>query len=209
MLMSENKISDVSSKLFSVSSLAIMACLLAMIGCDADENITRYTVAKEPPRAATTKGPAAGSPSAGGLTFTLPEGWRETRPRGGFALKSFVTSDGDSPAEVTVTPLEGNAGGQAANANRWRTQLGLPPLSQEDLDKQATSVEVAGGKGVLFDFRSVGDSPRRTIGVVHESDGKTWFFKLMGDDQAVGLARGSFVSFVKSVQFGSGGGKQP
>ncbi len=179
-------------------------CLLAAGGCEQEASITRYTVPKEPPRAVASK-----PKTAGGLTFTLPDGWRETRPRGGFALKSFVTSEGESAAEVTVTPLDGNAGGIAANANRWRTQLGLPPLPEEELAKAATPVEVAGSRGILFDFRGEGQAARRTVGVVYESSGKTWFFKLMGDDKSVGSARDAFVSFVSSVRFGGAGENQP
>lgn len=177
--------------------------LVVLAGCDAEEGISHYTVARELPRPAAKKSFS----NAPGLSYSVPEGWRETAPRGGFALKSFVTGPAESAAELTVTPLQGNAGGLAANANRWRGQLGLAPLSEEELAKVTKYVEIGGSRAVVLDFHGEGDAPKRTLGVVVENGDKTWFFKLMGPDPAVHAAEAGFESFMKSVRFDGGEAK--
>ncbi len=174
---------------------------LLLVGCEAEPAITQYKVAKELPK----KIPSPDSVS-GAFSFDLPSGWRETKPRGGFAAKSFAVADGEVVPEVTVTPLQGSAGGQTANANRWRGQLGLSALSEEQMKAEAKAVEVAGGRGFLFDFSSTDTPARRIVGVVREEGPQTWFIKLTGEASAVDQALSGYVSFVKSIRFATHNG---
>ena len=175
--------------------------ILTCLGCEKTESVSHYSIPKEAPRKI-----VAAAPKPGEMTFDLPSGWRETKPRGGFAAKSFATTDADPAAEVTVTPLQGGAGGLVANANRWRGQLGLEPMNEAALKAEGKDVEAAGGRGILFDFVSTGPGPRRIVGVVREQGSQTWFFKMSGDAEAVASAIPGYVNFVKSVRLGGGGG---
>jgi len=46
----------------------------------------------------------------------------------------------------------GDGGGLAANVNRWRKQLGLSDLSDDELAKAAKTVETASGKASFDDL---------------------------------------------------------
>ncbi len=67
-----------------------------------------------------------------GLRWTAPAGWKELAGSG-MRVASFELPKTAGKAEVTVVALPGDVGGELANVNRWRGQLALPPIEQEDL----------------------------------------------------------------------------
>jgi len=52
-----------------------------------------------------------------------PEGWNEVPP-GEMRVASFNVKKDGKQADVSVIPLPGDAGGDAANVNRWRWTVG-------------------------------------------------------------------------------------
>ncbi len=92
-----------------------------------------------PPIAGTSLGtqnllvPNANTLVMGGLvddrkpTWTVPSGWQEGQ-LAQFLVAKYVIAGADGTAAVNVSSLAGDGGGLLANVNRWRGQLGLPPL---------------------------------------------------------------------------------
>ena len=89
--------------------------------------------------------PAASSPK---VTYDVPEGWTE-RPTTSMRAANFQVGD-DPRAECYLTVLPGDAGGLAANVNRWREQIGQPPLSNTELD-ELMRFDFFGGRAVGID----------------------------------------------------------
>jgi hypothetical protein len=138
------------------------------------------------------------------LKYTLPAGWKE-KPLTQLRAASFEVSENGKTADVSVIPLGGMSGGNAANVNRWRGQVGLPPLSDTELAQLAEKVEAAGMPADLYDI--AGTSPgssddERIIGTILHSDNAVWFFKMTGDSALVETNKAAFIAFMKSVQFG-------
>jgi len=138
-----------------------------------------------------------------GLKYTLPDGWKEkalTQMR----VASFEVSENGKPADVSVIPLGGMAGGDLANVNRWRGQVGQPPLADDDLQKLAEKVQVAGQPADLYDVAGTapgsGES-ERILGVILHNDDTAWFFKMTGDATLVENQKPAFIAFLKSVAF--------
>jgi hypothetical protein len=53
-------------------------------------------------------------------------------------IESFkVDGPNASSGDVSITAFPGEAGGLSSNLNRWRGQLQLPPLSNEQLSNTA------------------------------------------------------------------------
>jgi hypothetical protein len=199
---------------------AVIGALLMLVsaGCGRD-NVKVYHVENAdsvtpppPPAVAPTAMPAtmpAGLPvpdksTTPALKYTLPAGWQEKAPTE-LRVASFGISDGGKNADVSVIPLGGMAGGDLANVNRWRGQVGLPPLADDDLQKLAEKVEVAGQPADLYD--STGTAPgsgdaERIVGVILHRDDTAWFFKMTGDADLVEKQKPAFVAFLKSIQFG-------
>jgi len=135
--------------------------------------------------------------------WKVPSEWQEQSPGQINLAKWVVGSDsGGGSAEVTVSAFPGDVGGLLANVNRWRGQVGLGNISQADLSSNVTPVDVPGGKAMLVDVTgSKNGQKARLIGAIVPREGRTWFFKLMGDEQVAEKQKSVFVKFVQTVQF--------
>jgi hypothetical protein len=115
-------------------------------------------------------------------------------------VASFELPQKDGKAEVSVISLPGDVGGMLANVNRWRGQIALPPLSEEQLAQIQTTVTSPVGNVIVFDFSGPGQNKTRIVAGVVSLAGKTWFFKLISDDQAVTAAKPAFIGLLKGLR---------
>ncbi len=205
-------------RLICLNTLPIAAVLimLAASGCGRDD-VKVYkvdaseTVATPPPAQATATMPVnmpdglpvpdnSGQPK---LKYTLPSGWKE-KPLTQLRVASFEVSENGKTADVSVIPLGGAAGGDAANVNRWRGQVGQPPLDDAGLQKLVETIEIAGQPGQLYDLAGTspgsGDALRILGGILHGDD-TTWYFKMMGDADLVQKQKSAFIAFLKTASF--------
>jgi hypothetical protein len=153
----------------------------------------------EPPAAAASPQPS-GQPA-----WEVPAGWTEAAAPP-MVLKQFTIEEaGAGRANVTITPLPGEAGGMLANVNRWRVQqLGLPAATAEELSAMTRSFDVMGGKATLVEMSGTdsrsGRKARMLVAVVPR-EGQTWFYKLMGDESLVSREKDNFVHFVQTARY--------
>lgn len=193
--------------------LLAVALLAAGGGCRREE-IQVYTVAKETEKPMVAQGghaPESGMNSSGGnaprprpqVTWSLPAGWTETGA-GQMSVASFtIKGDGETEAQVTITPLGMLAGKDAEVVNMWREMLGLEPLTREEAVKQFEKVEVGGEPANLF---QIGGQPgetssgRKIIAAVVHRDDASWFYRLSGDGVVVDAQKPVFIEFLKSVR---------
>jgi len=96
--------------------------------------------------------------------------------------------------------LPGGAGGDAANVNRWRGQVGLPAASADELQKMGETIQVGDQPATLYDIAG-SDNAKRILGVIQDRRGATWFFKMTGDAALVEQQKPEFTGFLKSVTF--------
>ncbi len=205
------------AKAFPTRTMSVFLLGLLLSACGRDD-AKSYRVPKEVP-AVSQAGLPAGHPdiSAGGpaatpaatprLSWTKPEGWNEAPPGQMRAASFNVKADDGKQADVSVIPLPGAAGGDLANVNRWRGQVGLAPLSAEELAKTAEAVEIAGQPAQLYDVAGAASGsgdPTRILGVIQQRDGMAWFFKMTGNDPLVAKEKSAFVAFLKSVNYEAG-----
>lgn len=136
--------------------------------------------------------------------WQVPPSWKEI-DGGGFLVAKFIVNGSDnSQAAVNVSSSAGDGGGVSANVNRWRGQLGLNPLSQGDVDKQVTSVDIDGGKAMLVDMTGTdakSGAKARLIAAIVPRTQQTWFYKLMGPAQLVEQHKDAFTKFVQGVKY--------
>ncbi len=147
--------------------------------------------------------PATGAPQ---LTWKTPAGWTEVTP-GEMRIASFkVSGAGGKQADVSVIPLPGMAGTDSANVNRWRGQVGLSPMTDDELQKAAENVEAGSQPAQLYDIAGTNPgsgSAERILGVIQHRDGMAWFYKMTGDADLVEQQKPAFVEFLKSLSFGA------
>lgn len=187
----------------------ILVCSGLLVGCGRDEikvyRVPKETAAVEP--AAHEHAHAEARVAQPRLTWALPAGWEEQKP-GEMRVGSFnVKNQSGKQADVSIIPLPGAAGGDLANVNRWRSQVGLKAVTEEELPKLASSAIVGGERGQLYEF--AGESPSagekmRVIVAVQQRAGTAWFYKMSGDDEVVAQQKPAFIEFLKSIKFSDG-----
>jgi hypothetical protein len=197
---------------------AAALALLAAAGCQRDD-VRHYRVPKESAAASPGAGamagavpaaPSAGGPAmdpsavppppagAGGVSWTLPKGWTETRA-GGMRFATLVPGT-PGKLDVSVVVLPGPAGGEIANVNRWRGQIGLPPVDEAELARNRKELRSPAGPVALFDFTSDGTVKTRMVAGILFARGNSWFVKMVGDAGPVATARPDFVRVLESLR---------
>ena len=141
--------------------------------------------------------------SEGKPNWQVPAGWQEVSAGQFLVAKFTITGDSGAAAAVNVSSSSGEGGGLAGNVNRWRGQLGLAPLSEAEMNKSVTAIDVQGGKASLIEMSGTDTrtgQPTRLVGVMVPQSGQTWFYKLMGDAKVVESQKDAFTKFVQGVK---------
>ncbi|MEO7797405.1 MAG: hypothetical protein ABIY47_06725 [Opitutaceae bacterium] len=139
-----------------------------------------------------------------GLTWTAPAPWK-LKPAAPMRKATYgIPGDGGAEAELTITAFPNDVGGEAANLNRWRSQVKLPPAAEAELASQVTRSTVNGLSIVVGDFANpqvpASPGPQRILGAIVPVPGGTWFFKLSGSDAQLTKEKPAFLAFLQSVK---------
>jgi hypothetical protein len=190
------------------SSIAL-SVLLVFAGCRRAE-VTHYQTRKGADATlAAAPGPMMGgdAPSdlappsqlaSGGLTWTLPKGWTQSA---GSGMRYATIKPAIPGVDVSIVVLSGPAGGELANVNRWRGQLGLPPVDANALASARSTVPAKAGPLSVYEFSSEGEKKTRMVAALLEAEGSTWFVKMLGDEAKVASARSDFNHLLRSLRF--------
>ena len=129
---------------------------------------------------------------------------------------AFAVGDSAKGAVVTLIDFPANAGPMIAdplqNVNRWRREVGLPEVKQEELATATETIEIDGQPATLVraipDAAQAGQSQANTgtLAAMAKSGDMVWFIKLTGDRSVVAAQEDAFKSFLKSLRFAAGGG---
>ncbi|MEP4077709.1 hypothetical protein [Haloferula sp.] len=172
-----------------------------LLGACSEEEIRTYRVASEESESPVVAPSADGGASQDlSVVWHAQEGWAE-EPAGQFQLAVY----GLGPdLRVTVSMLPGEAGGVAANVNRWRGQVALDPLVASEI----TGAEVPGfeGEGELKLHELLGESGSGILAGILRLSGETWFFKMSGPVDELTDHRSSFLTFLASIETKEGSG---
>ncbi|MBI1368770.1 MAG: hypothetical protein GC162_08980 [Planctomycetes bacterium] len=153
-----------------------------------------------PAPAEAPKLPASDAP----FTATTPDGWFP-QPPSAMRLASFAAGE----ADISASTLPPAAADPILNVNRWRGQLGLPPLASDDELKKATqTVKISGLDAMYFDMigpESDGPNRKRTIAAMLPVVGQVWFFKITGPADVVAVQKSAFDQWLASIRLNGGG----
>lgn len=200
-----------ATQLRSLLCPALLCAVVATagLGCRRDE-ITHYRVPKEaalaaapatpPPSMGAGEVPAPPTPTGGAaLKWNLPKGW--TEEKGGGMRFATLKAPSAGKLDISVVFLPGDAGGELANVNRWRGQIGLPAWDSAALDKARTALKTKAGAVAAFDFSNDGPAKARmVVGLLTTADGNSWFLKMVGDDAPVAKNKPEFMRFLESLR---------
>jgi hypothetical protein len=196
------------------SSVLLAWLCLTLAGCGRDD-IKVYKVASDNPTPPPATPPSAQpgmppmdmtAPPAGApqLKWTLPNGWTQ-KPAEGMRLGSFSAPGKDGQTvDISIVPLAGMGGGDLMNVNRWRGQVGLGQITEDDLPREGQDVAVGDSTARLYDMAGTAPEatgPGRILAVGLHREDMMWFFKATGDDASVASQKDNFITFLKSIQF--------
>ncbi len=191
-----------------------LALIAACMGCERNA-VTTYrlehdgrsavhAVAAAPAMASPVTAAMGSDPSCCEIVWDAPAGW-ETMPASAMRKASYRLGEGADAAELSVVMLEGSGGTNLGNVNRWRGQLGLEPIAEEQLADYLEPLELTVGAGTLIDLEATApptdaNTPgAMLIGVVPIS-GSTWFMKLTGSAAAVKTNRSALIACLSSLR---------
>ena len=140
------------------------------------------------------------------LIWEAPEHW-QPEPQGRMRLINYsFGSEGKGECYVTILP--GDGGGVAANLDRWRGQMELPPFTREQLGElelrpflgtQAYFVDM---EGSYRGFGSTDGLPGyRMLGIIQDFGQLTASVKMVGPADAVASEAENFSTFCASIRF--------
>lgn len=89
------------------------------------------------------------------ISWKVPEGWR-TGPASNLRYATFYLGPQEHPLELTVFAFGGAAGSVLSNVNRWRAQIGLGPIQENELGKFSKDLPLDAGRATLVDMTSPG-----------------------------------------------------
>lgn len=194
----------------AASGLTAGALLLALAGCGRDD-VSHYRVPKQAGSPAGEAAPGAGLPGMAGsvppppdvsttgeLQWALPKGWTDSRA-GGMRYATLKPTAGGK-IDVSVTVFPGPAGGEIANVNRWRNQIGLPPVDEATLAKDRKALKSPAGSVAIFDYTSDGQTKTRLVAAILFAGGNSWFVKMVGDAGPVAASRADFIRLLESLR---------
>ena len=170
---------------------AIFVLAALLLGCK-QEPIVTVRVPKE-----AAELPAAAPPSHADFEWSVPAGWTEKAPSQMRTGSFSARGENGKEVDISVVALSGDAGGDLANVNRWRDQIGLPAIISSELDRQSKIINPAGLRMRLVDFENDG---KRVIATIYFGSGKTWFFKMTGDSAATLSVKPAFSHFLQSLR---------
>jgi len=140
-------------------------------------------------------------PQESPLVWAAPSGWEELPPTSMRLANYRVGAEG----ECYLTILGGSGGGVQGNANRWRSQMGLPGISLDEVEA-LPKVSLLGREAYLLElegsFSGMGAEAREgwaMRGAILGSDQFTLFVKFIGPRDLVALEAGAFDVFCASI----------
>jgi len=142
------------------------------------------------------------------LTWTVPEGWSESTTPDPMGMRLLDLRFGpNQEGECYISLMPGPAGGLEANVNRWRTQMGQPPYTADEIAKLPTKPFFnRDATYVAFDgdFKGFGAEAAKTgyrmLGLIHSADQATIFVKLTGPKALVEQNAAAFDAFSQSIK---------
>jgi hypothetical protein len=141
------------------------------------------------------------------VTWQALPGWKQEEA-GQFLTAAYTVPEA---GRVTVSKLSGDGGGLAANINRWRGQVDLKPLPENEIAGQPMAIPGSGERLFLFNLNPDKGEPdaEGIFAAVLPMESETWYFKFTGPGDKLIASGGAFMDFLGSVRVAGGKAAPP
>jgi hypothetical protein len=143
------------------------------------------------------------------VTDEPPAHWKKQAATSMRQASYLIEGEGGSSVDVALIILRGTAGSTLDNVNRWRGQLGQPPIDGATLTQTSRALKTPAGDAVMVEIAGLvdGADPNkdgRMIGVIARRGVDGWFYKMRGNDALTAKEKSNFEAWVLSVKPDSG-----
>ncbi|MEK7412602.1 MAG: hypothetical protein AAB263_04710 [Planctomycetota bacterium] len=169
-----------------------LVVIVPFCGGESTSTVAVNQVAKPPPVKVTTTTEAKPSSGDAAIAWVLPQGW-SVLPTKPMRLASFAVVVGETTGECGVSIA---GGAMLDNINRWRGQVGIPPIKESDLGKELRSDTCAFGPFSWLALR--GDSRAFFAAIIATPSGQC-FVKLEAPGAKLDAFNDCFLTFCRSL----------
>lgn len=135
------------------------------------------------------------------VDWQVPESWEQLNINLPMVLAVFQPEAPKDAAQVQVSAFPGDVGGVLANINRWRKQIELEPITDQDLSKHLQTLQTQGSFGGMMDEVNPQTQQRTLAVIIQGGAGMSWFIKATGPTAQVEPLKDSMVQFAQSMKF--------
>ncbi|MBT3664651.1 hypothetical protein HOA87_02985 [bacterium] len=132
------------------------------------------------------------------LTWDLPKGWIPSKGHS-MRLASFDVPFSKGVGDLSIVSLSGISGGLLANVNRWRGQINLDPISENQILEISEAGESKMGAFRIFKMVNNLNKEKAIIAAVLPTGNKTFFIKLTVSQQGLVELESVFEKFCSSI----------
>jgi len=137
------------------------------------------------------------------FTWSTPSYWLDNK-KTNMRVGSYLIPSANGSADLSITYLNGDGGGITANVNRWRNQLKLSNLNQEQI--QSSSEIFAADLGEYRIYEIINEDNKElaflcAIFPPNSNNDFTVFVKLSTYFDNINNIKEEFIAFVSSFQY--------
>jgi hypothetical protein len=184
--------------------------VLLIASCEKESKIEVYRVSKAPLEDSASNrsdsmptklaAMSALNSTAPAIKWKTPDGWTEVPPSSMRFASFNATAPNGGKVDISIVTFPGDGGSDADNVNRWRKQIGLASIDNEEIANLVRPVSVGDSQFSALDMTSGG---ARVIAAWTRRDGRSWFFKMSGPVPALEHEKSKFFNFLQSIDFHS------
>ena len=130
--------------------------------------------------------------------WTVPERWITVPGERSMRLATFEIPDESGPIEVAVTQFPGRVGGELANINRWRGQMGLPAAAEAELEDLVDRFEAPGYDAYIARVAGA-EAHMLAVGVYEAAADRTWYVRATAPADAIDRVEPEILAFARSI----------
>jgi hypothetical protein len=156
-------------------------------------------------------GPQNAAAAANVPKFDVPSSWQQRPAANSMHKAEFGIADGAQQVRVTLSDFATNAGPSITdplpNVNRWRRQIGLGEIAQDELDTVVEKMEIDDQPATYVRMVPDPEKPaesqidQATLAAMVTKGDVIWFIKMTGTLSLVTAQEDEFKEFLQSIRF--------
>ncbi len=176
-------------------SLFLTLPLILLCACKEKGEVHHTRVKKSAPTHATQKTAPPVTSAKAPYRWTLPEGWI-AKPASGMRLATIVIPTPGTSLEAAIFELGGNT---SSNVNRWRQQLALNPLPENEILGTLEEINTGLGKAYIVPLTNPASPDKALLAaIIPRPGGTSIFIKITATSAELKTIADPFRQFVKS-----------